>query len=365
MNITMLMTKGLGMFQKAGVVPFLWGHHGIGKSTMIRDWAKENGYEIRDIRLSLMEPGDLLGLADLQNGSTSFAPPSWLPRDPKAKVVIFIDELNRGRRDVLNAIFQLVLDRKIHEYTLPKDCVVFAAGNPGTDDYVTTDLSDNALLSRFCHVAVEPTHEETMEYLGKRHSVDYVTFLKERGATKGSSKSVSISEYVKPDNRSREAFMRVVALNDDPRTTREIGYGLIGLEETAEYFSWKESQDKALTFDEVITQGFKAAVKKRLEAAVKADRMDYINASNTAVFEGLKTLEQKDCTEKVKKAWLAYIAVLPKDSAAAFGKNCFTHCLGMINAFPDDEEIYQVACYLIPEVKDEEVKEEKAEKTKK
>jgi hypothetical protein len=354
--------KAMDVFAKSGVVPFFWGEAGVGKSTILRAYAEANGYEFVDLRLSQMDPGDLLGLADLSNGSTKFAPPSWLPRDPKAKVFILFDELNRARRDTLNAIFQLALDRRLHEYVLPKACIMAAAGNPATDDYVTTDLCDHALLSRFCHVAVEPTHEETMEYLSSRYSVDYVQFLKERGTTKGSSKTVSISEYVKPNNRSQEMFMKVVSLEVEPKITRDIGYGLVGLETTSEYYSWKESQDKALTFDEVITQGFKAPVKKRLEAAVKADRMDYINASNTAVFEGLKTLEQKDCTEKVKKAWIAYISLLPKDSAAAFGKNCFTHCLGMINAFPDDEEIYKIADYLIPEVKDEEVKAETKEK---
>lgn len=38
---------------------FLWGAPGVGKSDVVAQIAEDGGYELRDVRLSLLDPVDL------------------------------------------------------------------------------------------------------------------------------------------------------------------------------------------------------------------------------------------------------------------------------------------------------------------
>ena len=131
---------------KTKVAVMVHGLHGIGKSQTIKQFAEEQGMQFIDRRLSQMESGDLLGLPSLENGRTSFFTPDWLPTDPNSKGILFLDEINRARRDVLQGVFQLVLDRQLGSYKLPDGWSVISAINPNTDDYDVTNVFDIVYL---------------------------------------------------------------------------------------------------------------------------------------------------------------------------------------------------------------------------
>ena len=147
--------KSLPYLINANTAVMLVGHHGVGKSQGVKQFCDENELGFVDLRLGTQDVGDILGLADFKvddNGeriATKFMPPDWFPMDPNSRGLIFLDEINRARRDVLQAVFQLVLDKRIHTYELPKGWHVVAAMNPSTQDYIVTDLSDKAFLDRF------------------------------------------------------------------------------------------------------------------------------------------------------------------------------------------------------------------------
>jgi len=161
--------KILEASREADVAVWLWGTHGIGKSETVFATAKKLGIGMIDIRAALTEAGDWLGLPvasrDKDNRAvTEYYMSTFLPQDPNWKGFIFLDELNRARPDVLNCVFQLVLNRKImNHYTLPAGATIVAAGNPADDDYQVTDV-DPALLGRFCHISLTPPREEWMEF---------------------------------------------------------------------------------------------------------------------------------------------------------------------------------------------------------
>lgn len=72
------------------------------------------------------------------------------------KGILFFDEINRGEDDVLNAIFQIVYDRKIENYVLPSGWGIVAAGNPsGSSFTVNSFIHDSAFKDRFCHVFIK------------------------------------------------------------------------------------------------------------------------------------------------------------------------------------------------------------------
>lgn len=129
---------------------FLWGPPGVGKSEVIAQIAKELKFKLIDIRAVLLDPVDLRGLPRIENGEAIWSPPSFLPKG-KGKFLVFLDELNAAPPLVQAACYQLVLDRKIGEYELPKDAVIIAAGNREGDRAVTSRMP-SALANRFVHL---------------------------------------------------------------------------------------------------------------------------------------------------------------------------------------------------------------------
>lgn len=138
---------------QANVPSMVWGHAGIGKSQIVAGIARELELPFIDLRLATQEPGDLIGIPYTNpiTNQTEWARPSWWPEGP---AVLFLDELNRGNKEVIQAIFQLVLDRRMHTHILPEGVRIIAAGNPPEGDY-NTDALDAALVSRFMHLSLE------------------------------------------------------------------------------------------------------------------------------------------------------------------------------------------------------------------
>jgi len=216
---------------KAKITPFVWGHRGLGKSSIVRELAAHNNMGFVDFRCSQVEASDLRGLPDRVDGRTVFLPPADMPRgdlpynqilgiilapfqkgglyplnftssDPQKqhaelldtintdihahrvyvqnqktiqprfeRGIIFLDELNRAQDDVQQAAFQFVLDREIGQYVLPPEWIVVVAGNYN-EGYQVSGFTDPAFLDRFCHLtfsAGESTLEDWIYYMTSAH----------------------------------------------------------------------------------------------------------------------------------------------------------------------------------------------------
>ncbi len=78
----------------------LWGAPGVGKSDVVRMVASESKLELRDVRLSLMDPVDLKGFPSIDAAKKVM---SWLPGDflpKKGKGILFLDEINSAPQSV-------------------------------------------------------------------------------------------------------------------------------------------------------------------------------------------------------------------------------------------------------------------------
>lgn len=144
---------------------FLWGAPGVGKSDLVREVAAEDNREVRDVRLSTMDVVDIRGFP-VPNLETkvmewlvaNFLPPMLVPGKTKGKLVpnesrgvLFLDEMNSAAPAVQAAGYQLVLDRKIGDYTLPENWSIIAAGNR-TSDRSVVHAMPAALANRFVHI---------------------------------------------------------------------------------------------------------------------------------------------------------------------------------------------------------------------
>lgn len=152
----------------------LCGKHGIGKSEIITEYYTKSGMKVVPLFLGQMsDPGDIIGLPHKNEelGITEFMLPYWFPIDGQP-IVLFLDELNRARPELLQVVMDLVLNRKIAGKELPKGSVIVSAINSG-DEYILTDL-DPALISRFNIYTFEPTISEWLTWAIKKGISDSV-----------------------------------------------------------------------------------------------------------------------------------------------------------------------------------------------
>ncbi len=141
---------------------FIWGAPGIGKSDVVRQVAKAKNVPLKDIRALLLDPVDLRGLPFLSpDKQAKWATPDFLPRDGEG--ILFLDELNSAAAMVQASCYQLVLDRKLGEYSLPDGWAIVAAGNRESDRGVTTRMP-TPLRNRFTHLQFEVDMQEWCEW---------------------------------------------------------------------------------------------------------------------------------------------------------------------------------------------------------
>lgn len=267
MNITQLKTS-IPFLIESGLVPNVIGKHGIGKSSVIAQFAKDNGYSFHPFFLGQMsDTGDLLGLPEFDrdaNGkaiSTNFIHPAKLPKKPRS--ILFFDELNRASKDLLQAIFQLALEGTIHDYTLPPDSAIIMAMNPATDDYSVLDFADKAFADRFVHINLDPTHEEFHAYMTSRYGTsDVSAFLRQQTKLLEETDLAPVTlEFVKPSRRSWDRLQKLQNTGMPENLFREAGMGIVGTAAMIAYSSWKETQIKIIEGAEILDNY--AAVRER------------------------------------------------------------------------------------------------------
>lgn len=321
MNVTLL--KGaILLCRNAGITPWVWGHRGMGKSSTVRQLAKERRWGWRDMRASQLEASDFRGLPDKVDGRTVYYPPEDLPfgefkcleceaagkpclfgengsyadsptmpnkcpmaghenRDNKTVIVLnegllFLDELNRADDDVLQASFQLVLDRCIGRYKLPSGWTVIAAGNY-SEGYSVNNFNDPAFLDRFCHLQLTPSKEYMADWSSYMSNacgvlsdkiIQYVCFDDTRLLGKLGVVS-TLGFTVTPSPRSWEFVSRVVSevqrASKDPEllaydngVIREVVAGIVGIENALAF----EKFSIEVTPSDVLDKGVKACHDK-------------------------------------------------------------------------------------------------------
>lgn len=138
---------------------FIHGSPGIGKSYIVADVAKQNELALVDVRLSQMDPVDLRGVPSIKEDQTVWMPPVFFPKDPDSEGILFLDELNSAPPSVQAAIYQLVLNRQMGEYVLPKGWRIICAGNRVSDRGVVFRLP-TPLANRMVHLHVEARFDD-------------------------------------------------------------------------------------------------------------------------------------------------------------------------------------------------------------
>jgi MoxR-like ATPase len=306
MNIETL-KESLPFLIKAEIPALMVGHHGVGKTQGAQQFAAENKYFIRILNLGTQEVGDIIGLADFvkdkdgNNVATKFMIPDWAKElkefceaNPDKIGILFLDEINRARRDVLQVVFPLLLEKRIHATIFPKNFYVMAGMNPSTEDYIVTDMSDKALLDRFCHIKLAPSKQEFFKYAKQRKFDDQlVQFLQDQPELlQGALEAFDLSN-VTPSRRSWEAVDRVHKLKPPAHVNREIVAGLVGNTAMTAWMKAMSGTDKPINAEDVLND-YSKHKKRVLEYAdaKTGGRIDMLKFTCASLIEYAKATKK-------------------------------------------------------------------------
>lgn len=219
---------------------YLAGPPGIGKSAVVRQFAEARGLRLVTLMLSQVEPSDVRGLPflDRETDRTRWLLPEFYPApDDTLEGILFLDELANAEPRVQVAAYQLLLDRKVGEYTLPPGWVCVAAGNRLEDNANVYELS-SALADRlvFFNVTCEPR--------------DWLNWARENGITPevlafiqvkpdfldGNQMQQAADQLIVPTPRSWERVSRILNIEKNKEIRQYLLGGVIGEAASVEFF---------------------------------------------------------------------------------------------------------------------------------
>jgi len=241
---------------------FLWGGPGIGKSAVVHQLAAILKVALQDVRALLLDPVDLRGLPFLgQDGRSKWATPEFLPQDGAG--ILFLDELNAAPAMVQAGCYQLVLDRKLGEYTLPEGWAIIAAGNRDSDRAVTTRMP-TPLRNRFVHLELEVDLQDWSEWAieaGVRPEV--IAFLRFRQELLS---AFDRDANAFPSPRSWEFVSRILDATPDQSVEHELVAGAVGSGAATEFSAFLKTFRELPNIDAILLNPLKEPVPENAAA---------------------------------------------------------------------------------------------------
>jgi len=262
---------------------FIHGSPGIGKSYIVADVAQKKGLELVDIRLSQMDPVDLRGVPSIKENQTVWMPPVFFPKDINSQGILFLDELNSAPPSVQAAIYQLVLNRKMGEYELPKGWRIICAGNRVSDRGVVFRLP-SPLVNRMVHLHVQARFEDFKLFAIKEglhpFIIGFLGFRPDLLSTEPVLEDDANPAFATP--RSYHMLSNILKAKGNIKSISSIIYGTVGYSSGVEFTSYvkvyEELPDVASIYD-----GNYPEIKNQpaLLYALVSALVEYFNGSET------------------------------------------------------------------------------------
>lgn len=231
----------------------LMGDRGIGKTQSVKKVFSELGYKVVTIRVGrLDDPGELVGMPYIieQGGAstTTYAPLETLSFTPGEKTLVFFDEVNRCKPQIINGLFEAL------ENPYGQDVLVIAAANPPTDDYNVLDFNDAAFSDRMCFIRVDNNVDVVCDYIGQLNKT-YSSFLKKNSEFVGinDGEKWSVYDFIKPSPRSHETVSKFVNNKTDLTDIEfEFVSGLIGISAASKLLDFIKTVKNTYSLDNIL-----------------------------------------------------------------------------------------------------------------
>lgn len=299
----------------------LTGEHGIGKSETLTEYFAGKGMKVVPLFLGQMsDPGDLIGIPSQNEstGKTDFMPPYWFPLDGKP-IVLFLDELNRARPEVLQTIMDLALNRRLAGRELPEGSRIIAAVNEG-DQYQLTDL-DPALVSRFNVYSFQPTSQEWLLWAEKagvdgrvRRFIEDNSLWLDRNPDQKENDDTGLDKT--PDRRAWKRVSDVIRGTDTVTLVHQkMIAGIVG-PKAALAFSGSIAERKIFSGKEILYRFDE--IRDRLDGY----ELHELTQINDGIFRHLEvevlTGKEKEKAKKNVEGYFDFLSKKKKDAAAHF-----------------------------------------------
>ena len=238
----------------------LRGRHGIGKSTVVYQYAAQQNMEVVERRASQMTEGDLVGLPSIEDNSTTFNPPDWFKAACDRPVVLFLDEVDRATLEERQGIFELTDSRKLNGHTLHPDTLVFAAVNGGEHgaQYQVGEM-DPAELDRWTVFDIEPSVEDWLTWAKESQVSDEIWNFINQNRNHLEHTDDFEPNKVYPSRRSWERLDKCLTQADLLKEASPVLYNLtsafVGFEAAVAFNDFVLNYDRQVTTDDILIHG--------------------------------------------------------------------------------------------------------------
>lgn len=335
--------------------PLFTGDAGLGKSAISQLFVdkmrtegfpdqgieKDENYGFLDLRIAYMEAPDLIGFPESESDSngkrrTVHNLPEFWPTDPDSKGIILLEEPNRGTTGVMNCLMQLLTDRKVHKYTLPKGWIVAAAINPDTAEY-DVNAMDAALRNRFEEYEIEYDPISFMDHMEKKGWNDSIQHFISSGTWvfRSTDQVADGGKYISPRTWSKVNAAEKAGVREDRRLHSETMRSILGKDIGNEYH--KFCYDEApVTNKELLDDKKKALKRLEKQSDVNNYKGDMIAVTVESIIANYSCkIADAPSENKVGETTMAEVAkIIPSDQAINLIKGCgFKQSNGAITTF--------------------------------
>lgn len=281
MNIKQISNCLLGIAaEKLPIVLMIWGKNGIGKTEMCvqlverlkektqKDWffhVESNITADRADYGGLPQPKEIEVLNDKNEKVTVMvqdkALPSWIVKALySGNCILFFDEFNRGTKDTMNALFEIIGQGSINGQKL-KDVLIVCAGNPNDARFHTKE-TDTAFKDRVTHVLANSDADVWVEWAEKNNiEQSIINYIKENPSSLDEHHEEDMKLPVTPEKSPRawgkrcDSLLKLEKVGKNygitPEMIDELIDGTIGLVEGQNFNSFRRAEDQPIKLSEV------------------------------------------------------------------------------------------------------------------
>lgn len=255
--------KLIGSMIDSGVTDInlcLEGHQGIGKTQIIKQVAQEKGWNYCAIYCAQTSTEDLIGMpkiVDLGNNEfvTEFAKPKLFPT--KENTLFVLEEINRAPLEVQQSVLQLLTDKKLGNFVLPKNTIICACINPVDGMYQTLEL-DSVFINRLVKIEVTTSPSEFVTYAkAKKFDEDVINFI---SSLNKSDAKLHFAQKPDKDNigkpipspRTWELVSNILKMNLPDTMLMAMVSGAIGEKTASKFLSTRKQLKRLVKVDDLL-----------------------------------------------------------------------------------------------------------------
>jgi len=314
----------------------LVGDTGIGKTPIVQQWARKQGGEAFMLNFGHMTQEEISMIFFNEDGTEfDFVPPGFLNRineqaEEEGCAVLFLDEWNRGDKALVNALFTLTDERRIHSFRLHDNVLVVAAMNPSDGSYLVNEAEkDHAIRKRLNFIYVthdlpaflKHTKEANWHPLVPAYIKAAPEMLYDMGARDAGKCFPCPSNWEKTSTILNGAHRAGLDL-DDPNqfsAVEAMVVGQIGKIAATRFMDFVRDQNVLIQPSEVL-ESYKpnSKVRKRVQACLSGKNQRHDVISNLSKGIAIELFSSQPNPSDIAECLANYIADLPPDLLSAF-----------------------------------------------